>query len=122
MTLILVHALTIIVKDNYLGETGKRIAERITYHNSKDNISYFFKHAVVHDHRNASYDVFKIVGSGFRKNTFKRKFADAILIKELRSNLNIQEKSIELKLFNQHLVPCFILNCCDKCYSNILYF
>ena len=59
-----------------------------------------FRHAVVNEHRNASYDDFKIIGSGFRNNTFIRKVAKALLIKELRPTLNIQEKSVELKLFN----------------------
>ena len=57
-------------------------------------------YTVVNEHRNANYDGFKIIGSGFRNNAFKRKVDEALLIKELRPILNIQEKSVELKLFN----------------------
>ena len=32
----------------------------------------------------------------------KRKLSEALLIKELKPTLNIQEKSVPLKLFNQH--------------------
>ena len=43
----------------------------------------FFRHTVVNDHRNPSYDDFKIIEIGFRNNTFKRKVAEALAIKEL---------------------------------------
>ena len=87
-------------KDNYLGESAGRISEGIIDHGSRDQKSHLFRHGVVNEYRNASYDDFKIIGSGFRNNTFKRKVAEALLIKELRPTLNIQEKSFELKLFN----------------------
>ena len=66
-------------KDDYIGETGRRISERIMDHNGKD---------------------FVILSSGFRNNTVKRKISEALWIKDLRPTLNRQEKSIELKLFN----------------------
>ena len=86
--------------DNYLGESARRISEWIIDHGSRDQKSHLFRHAVVNEHRNASYDDCKIIGSGFRNKTFKRKVAGALLIKESRPTLNIQEKSVELKLFN----------------------
>ena len=82
---------------NCLGESAGRITERHSDRNEKCNL---FRHAVVNDHRNASYDDFKIIGSRFRNNTFERKFAKALLIKELRPTFNVQEKLFELKLFN----------------------
>ena len=69
-------------------------------HGGRDQKSYLFKHAVVNEHHNASYDDFKIIGNGFGNNAFKRKVAEALLIKKLRPILNIQEKLVELKLFN----------------------
>ena len=47
-----------------------RIFEQITGHGGRDKKSHLFKHAVVDDQRNAN-----------RKNPFKRKVADALLIK-----------------------------------------
>ena len=75
--------------DNYLGESARRISERIIDHGGWDKKSHLFQHAVVNEHRDASYDDFKIVGSGFRNNTFKWKVAKALLVKELRPTLNI---------------------------------
>ena len=43
---------------------------------------------------------FKINGNGFKNNSFKRKVSEALLIKQIKPSLNVQEKSIELKLFN----------------------
>ena len=70
--------------DNYLGESARRISEQVINHDGRDQRSHLFGHAVVHEHRNASYDDFKIIGSGFRNNTFKKNVAEALLIKELR--------------------------------------
>ena len=86
--------------DNYLGESAKKIFERIIAHGGRDQSPHLFGHTVVNEHRNASYNDFKIIGSGFRNYTFKRKVAEAQLINELRLTLKIQEKSVELKLFN----------------------
>ena len=73
---------------------------RIIDHGGRDQKLHLIRHAVVNDHRNASFDDFKIIGSGFRNNVCKRKFAEALLSKELRPILNFQEKSVELELFN----------------------
>ena len=86
--------------DNYLGESARRVSEGIIDHGGRDKKSHLFLHAVVNDHCNASYDDFKTIGSGFRNHTFKRKVAEALLIKELWPNLNIQENSVELKRFS----------------------
>ena len=69
-------------------------------HGGRDQKSHLFRHAVVNNHLHASYDDFKIIGSGFRNNTFKRKVAEALSMKELRLTLNVQQKSAVLKLFN----------------------
>ena len=46
---------------------------------------------------------FVILSSGFWNNTVKRKIPEALWIKDLRLTLNRQEKSIELKLFNENV-------------------
>ena len=85
---------------NYLGEFSRKISEQMIDHDGRDQKSHLFSHAVVNHNRNASYDDFKIIGSCFRNNTCKRKVAKALLIKELRPNLNVQEKLFVLKFFN----------------------
>ena len=84
---------------NYFLEFAKRISNRIIDHGGRDKTSHLFRDAAVNDHRNASYDDFEIIGIGFRNNAFKREFAEALLIKELRPTLNFQKKSVESKLF-----------------------
>ena len=60
--------------NNYLGESARRISERIIDYGGRDKKSHlFFRHAVVNEHRNASYDDFKIIRSGFRNNAFKKR-------------------------------------------------
>ena len=86
--------------NNYLGESARGISEQIIDHGGRDQKSYLFRQCVVNDHLNASYDDFKIIGSCLRNNTFKTKVAEALLTKELRPILNVQEKSLVLKLFN----------------------
>ena len=85
---------------NYIGETGRRISERIIDHAGRDSNSYVYKNCIETGHRSPDVSDCKIIGSNFRKNVFKRKIAEALLIKQLKPTLNKQEKSIELKLFN----------------------
>lgn len=65
------------LKDVYLGGTGRRILGRITDYNGRYNNLHHFKNAVVHDHRNACYDAFKTIGSGFRN--FKLRLKESLL-------------------------------------------
>ena len=85
---------------NYIGETGRRISERIIDHAGRDSNSCVYKHCVETGYRSPNINDSKIIGSNFRKNVFKRKIAEALLIKQLKPTLNKQEKSIELKRFN----------------------
>ena len=85
---------------NYIGEIRRRISERIIDHAGRDSNSYVYKHCIETGHRSPDISDFKIIGINFCKNVFKRKIAEALLIKQLKPTLNKQEKSIELKLFN----------------------
>ena len=82
---------TALVIINYLGESARRISERIIDHGGRDEKSHLFRHAVVNVHGNASYDDFKIIEVASETTRLKER---------LRPTLNIQEKSVELKLFN----------------------
>ena len=66
---------------NYFGETGRRISERIIDHAGRDSNSCVYKHCVETGYRSPNINHFKIIGSNFRKNVFKRKIAKALLIK-----------------------------------------
>ena len=82
--------------DNYVGESARLISEKIIDHNRRDqNLQLCIK-----SHPNTSKTEFKIISSGFKNNYCRRKIAEALLIKQIKSSLNVQEKSYELKLFN----------------------
>ena len=86
--------------ENYIGESGRWISERIIDHNGKDQKSHIFKHSSEKCHQHVHTSSFKIIGSGIKNNSFERKVSEALLIKQIKRSLNVQEKSIELKLLN----------------------
>ena len=86
--------------DNYVGESARRISERITDHNGRNQNSHLFKHICIKNHPNTSTTDFKIISSGFKSNYCRRKISEALLIKQIKPSVSVQEKSYELKLFN----------------------
>ena len=60
------------------------------------------KHSIESAHKPSEAVDYKIIVTGYRNNTMKRKLSEALFIKELKPTLNKQEKSLPLKLFNQH--------------------
>ena len=87
-------------RDNYVGETGRRIIERIKDHSGRDHASHLMKHNIETSHTDVSTANFKIIDMNFSNNKRKRKIAESLWIKNLRPTLNVQEKSIPPKLFN----------------------
>ena len=87
-------------RDNYVGETGRRIIERIKDHSGRDHASHMVKHNIESSHTDVNTANFKIIDMNFSNNKRKRKIAESLWIKDLRPTLNVQEKSIPLKLFN----------------------
>ena len=85
--------------ENYIGEIRRRISERIIDHAGRDSNSYVYKHCIETGHRSPDINDFKIIGSNFCKNVFKRKIAE-LLIKQLNPTLDKHEKLIERKHFN----------------------
>ena len=88
---------------NYVAESGHRISKRIIDHNGRDLKSHIFKHSSKKCHQHFHTNSFKIIGIWFKNNSCKRKVSDALLIKQIKPPLNVQKKSIELKLFNSQL-------------------
>ena len=87
--------------DDYIGETARRVNERIVDHTGRHTNSHLLKHSIESGHKPLEEAVdYKIIGTRYRKNTMKRKLSEALFIKELKPTLNKQEKSLPLKLFN----------------------
>ena len=86
-------------KSNYVGETKRRTFTRTMEHNSKDAKSHVLIHSKRTKHRRVFLPDVKILGKGYRTN-FKRKVSEALYIKELKPDLNVQKEAFKLKLFN----------------------
>ena len=101
------HGLTYLVKcpentcsETYLGETARRLNERIMEHAGKDNKSHILKHTLQSGHPSVSPNEFKILQKGYNNNKVKRKISEALLIRKHRPSLNIHENLVPLELFN----------------------
>ena len=86
--------------DDYVGETARRISERVLDHTGKDINSHLYKHSIETGHQTLEISDYWIIGNGYKNNGKKQKIAETLLIKELNPTLKKQDKSISLKLFN----------------------
>ena len=90
--------------DNYVGESARRISERVFGHTGKDINSHLYKHCIEAGHQALEISDYRIIGNRYGNNWNKQKIAEALLFKELKPTLNKQDKSIPLKLFNWILI------------------
>ena len=59
--------------EGYLGETGRRINERSADHCRRDKQSHLLRDALNNNHKTVDLKDFKIIGSSYHNNRFKRK-------------------------------------------------
>ena len=85
--------------ENYVGETDRRIEERIMDNNKRDKNSHLLKHSRERNRQHACENDVKVLGNNYRSN-FKREISEALFIEQLKPSLNVKEKSIQLQLFN----------------------
>ena len=83
----------------YIGETGRRLQERIKDHNARDKSSSLCKHALETGHPPVNIEQFLVLNDGLN-NYKKRKLSEALFIKEQKPTLNEQGQSIPLTLLN----------------------
>ena len=86
--------------DHYLGETDRRISERVLDHAGRDHNSHLFEHSTESGHSVLDMNNYKVIEQGYKNNVRKQNIAEALLIKEMKPALNKQDNSVELKLFN----------------------
>ena len=67
--------------ENYLGETARRINERVLEQVCKDKKSHMLRHTIQAGHPSVSLNELKILGKGFSNNRMKRKISETLLIK-----------------------------------------
>ena len=70
-------------RDNYVGETGRRIIERIEDHSGRDHASHMVKHNIETSHTDVNTANIKIIDMNFSNNKRKRKITDSLWIKDL---------------------------------------
>ena len=58
------------------------------------------KHSLENNHKQVSFEDFRILRNGYTNNKIKRKISEALFIRELRPSLNTQETSVTLLLYN----------------------
>ena len=78
--------------DNYIGETARRIHERIKDHNGRNYKSHMLKHSIEKHLDNVAQENFKIIAWNFINDKWKRKISESLWIKDLRPTLNAQGK------------------------------
>ena len=71
--------------EDYTGETGKRLNERVINHNWRDKNSHLYKHSQEISHPCVTLSDFKVIGSNFQNQKFKKKIAEPLQIREKRS-------------------------------------
>ena len=86
-------------ESDYVGETGRRILVRTIEHNKRDKKSHLLKHAKTTRHRRVWLHDVKIIGSGY-KSKFKRRISEALHIKTIKPDLNVQKDAYKLSLYN----------------------
>ena len=77
--------------DDYVGESARRITERIKDHSGRDHTSHVLKHSIEKSHKNINIIDFKTIYKDFHNNKRKRKTVDALWIKDLNPTLNTQK-------------------------------
>ena len=82
-----------------LVKAKRQIFKKAADHNDRDFNSHLLKRALENNHQHVSEKDFKTIANGFRGNNKKRKVAEALLIREIKPTLNIQDHSIPLQLF-----------------------
>ena len=66
--------------DDYIGETARRVNERIVDHTGRDINSHLLKHSIESGHKPLEAVDYKIIGTGYRNNTIKTKLSEALFI------------------------------------------
>ena len=81
-------------RDNYEGETGHGIIERLKDDSGRDHASHMVEHNIESSRTDGNTANIKIIDMNLGNNKRKWKIAESFWIKDLRPTLNVQEKSI----------------------------
>ena len=82
----------------YIGETARRLKERIIDHNKRDKRSHIYMHSNDNVHVRPWVDDYKVIGRNYQTK-YKRKISEALFIRSSKPAINIQDKSFPLLLY-----------------------
>ena len=68
-------------QEEYIGEIGRRLHERIYDHRGKDSKSHMLKHSLENNHKHVSFENFRILRNGYTNSKFKRKISEALFLR-----------------------------------------
>ena len=75
--------------ENYIGESGRRIAERVKDHNGRDHKSHILKDSLETGHGHVISSDISIIFKNFNGNKRKRKMVQSLLIKQLSKQISM---------------------------------
>ena len=73
--------------------------ERNYEHSFKDVNPFVSKHSIETDHPTVPIDDFRVLRTGYRQKKIRRKFSEALFIKQNKHAFNKQETSVSIKSF-----------------------
>lgn len=86
--------------DGYIGESDRRVTERVKDHNGTGKSSHMLWHSIEKNHTEVTVNDFKMIGRNYRNNIRKQKVMEALLIKQFHPTMNVQKQPVAFKLFN----------------------
>ena len=86
--------------DSYIGETARRLSERVMDHTGRDTKSHIVRHCLSCNHETVNIENFKILNMGYNNNKYKRRISEGLSVKQYHPSLNMKDNSIPLQLFN----------------------
>ena len=85
--------------DFYIGETDRRISDKIIDHNKRDKSSHPLQHIQNKKHAHIWVNNFTILNRNYRSKN-KRKISESLYIRSKKPTLNTKKTSIKLHISN----------------------
>ena len=83
---------------SYKGETGRCLSESVLDYTGRGTKSHIVSHCSNSDHETVNFKNFKILSMGYKNNTYRWRISEALLEKQHRQSLSVQNNSVLLEL------------------------
>lgn len=104
-------------REDYIGETKRRIPEKIKDHKHKDTSPCFLKHSIESRLRIIIETNGTSISNSFRNNIMKRRIAEYLISKQEQSTLNRRDCSILRRRYkqNESYLRHFLIETSNEC-------